>query len=227
MRQRALLGWASLRPFLGVNRDLFLRTVILMVAMAALTRVSAERGPVILAANGILYQLFIFSALLLDGFENAAQVLCGERTGAHDRVGFLRITKAIIGRGFLAAGLLSATILIFAFPVILSFAATEEVAIAALTVAPWLVIMPLAGVASFVLDGVFVGASWTRALLASMAGAGIVYAGLLWLTWPLGNDGLWLSFTAFLAVRALFQLAMLPRLSARIDEDPDLQSKAA
>lgn len=218
MRQRAHLGWASLRPFLGVNRDLFLRTVILMVAMAALTRISAERGPVILAANGILYQLFVFSALLLDGFENAAQVLCGERTGAHDRVGFLRVTKAIIGRGFLAAGLLSVAILIFAFPVILSFAATEEVAIAALTVAPWLVIMPMAGVASFIFDGVFVGASWTRALLASMAGAAIVYAGLLWLTWPLGNDGLWLSFAAFLAVRALFQLAMLPRLSARLVE---------
>ncbi|MBU1755474.1 MAG: MATE family efflux transporter, partial [Alphaproteobacteria bacterium] len=64
--ERGNLRWAELRPFLSVNRDLFLRTVVLMVALAALTRLSAERGVVSLAANGIFYQLFVVTALLLD-----------------------------------------------------------------------------------------------------------------------------------------------------------------
>ena len=69
--------------------------------------------------------------------------------------------------------------------------------------------------AAFVYDGVFVGASWTRALLGSMLGAAVLYAALLWLTWPLGNDGLWLSFAVFLAARAALQAVQVRRLTVR------------
>ncbi|WP_343345279.1 MATE family efflux transporter [Sphingomicrobium sp. XHP0239] len=221
-RDRAIVSRASLAPFLSVNRDLFLRTLILTLALAALTRIGAERGPVVLAANAILFQLFIFSALLLDGFENAAQVLNGERKGAHDRVGFVRITRALLVRGFATATLLAVGFAFFADPVLRSFAATPAVAMEAERQAIWLVFIPFAGVAGFIFDGVYVGASWTRALLLSMVGGTIVYALALWLSWPLGNGGLWLSFTLFLVARALFQLLLLPRLVRRIDEDPSL-----
>ena len=101
-RSASILSLTKLRPFLSVNRDLFLRTVVLMIALAALTRLSAERGPVVLAANGIFHQLFVLMALLLDGFENAAQVLNGERRGAEDvarlRARCLRIARAGVVR---------------------------------------------------------------------------------------------------------------------------------
>ena len=212
---RATLAWSSLRPFLSINRDLFLRTLVLTVALAALTRLSAERGAVLLAANGILYQLFIFSALLLDGFENAAQVLNGERAGARDREGFAAYARAILLRGFGAAAVVALGFALFADPILASFAATPEVEEAAQELAIWLVVIPFAGVASFVLDGVFVGASWTRALLISMAGAAGAYGIALWLSWPLGAHGLWLSFVVFLLVRAALQLVLMPRMLAR------------
>ena len=60
---------------LGELIPAFLRTLILITSLATLTRLGAERGAVVLAANGILFQLFTLQALLLDGFENAAQVL--------------------------------------------------------------------------------------------------------------------------------------------------------
>lgn len=210
LTDRAVLRWEAIKPFLSTNRDLFLRTVVLMLALAALTRLSAERGPVILAANGILYQLFVLTALLLDGFENAAQVLNGERMGAKDRAGFAAYVRAILWRGLGAAALVALGFALFADPVLESFAATDAVAQAAKAQAIWLVIIPFAGVASFVFDGVFVGASWTRAMLLSMAGAAIVYAISLWLTWPLGNSALWGSFVLFLAVRAGLQAALMP-----------------
>jgi MATE family multidrug resistance protein len=212
VRTGAHISLPALKPFLLVNRDLFLRTVVLMVSIAALTRLGAERGPVVLAANGIVYQLFIVSALLLDGFENAAQVLNGERMGAGDRAGFVAYLRAILLRGMGTAAILSGVFLIFGPAVIAEFAATPEVAAAAQALMPWIVALPLAGAASFVLDGVYVGASWTRALFLSMAGAAIGYAALLWLSWPLGNDGLWLSFVVFLLLRAALQLVQLPRL---------------
>ncbi|MBO6610351.1 MATE family efflux transporter [Altererythrobacter sp.] len=209
----ATIDWMKLRPFLNTNRDLFLRTLVLTVALAAITRLSAERGPEVLAANGIIYQLFIFTALLLDGFENAAQVLNGERAGAKDREGFAAYTTAILWRGFAIAALLSCGFAFLADPILESFAATPGVASVAQSQALWLVLMPFAGLASFVFDGVFVGASWTRAMLISMIGASAVFALSLWLSWPLGNAGLWGSFILFLATRAGLQATMLPSLT--------------
>ncbi|MDA0914298.1 MAG: MATE family efflux transporter [Proteobacteria bacterium] len=210
--EKATISWARLRPFLSTNRYLFLRTLVLTVALAAITRLSAERGPEVLAANGVIYQLFVFTALLLDGFENAAQVLNGERKGDRDRAGFSAYTKAILWRGVAAAALLSFAFILFANPIVTSFAATPEVARIAQDQAMWLIVIPFAGVASFVFDGVFVGASWTRAMLLSMVGASMLFALSLWLTWPLG---LWASFVLFLAVRAGLQAAMMPSLIRR------------
>ena len=214
-RQGRIAGLTQLVPFLAVNRDLFLRTVILTIALAALTRLSAERGAVVLAANGIIYQMFILTALLLDGFENAAQVLNGERVGAGDRTGFADYIRAILLRGMLVAAMAAIGFALFGDALLASFAATPDVARAAQDLGLWLVVIPFAGLAGFVFDGVYVGASWTRALLLTMAGAALVFAGALWLTWPLGSHGLWLSFTIFLVARALFQAALLPRLIRR------------
>ena len=210
LRDRAVLKWAELRPFLSLNRDLFLRTVVLTIALASITRLSAMRGPEVLAANGIIYQLFLFTALLLDGFENAAQVLNGERLGAQDRAGFAAYVRALLLRGLVAAAIVALFFLIFADPILESFAATESVAREAHAQAYWLAIIPFAGVTSFVFDGVFVGASWSRAMLLSMAGSALVFVAALWLTWPLGNAGLWASFTLFLLVRALLQALLMP-----------------
>ena len=209
---RTSLSPRVLKPFLAVNRDLFLRTVVLMIAIAALTRLGAERGPVVLAANGIVYQLFVLAALLLDGFENAAQVLNGERAGAADRKGFTAYIRAILLRCFGVAIVLSIAFALFGGTITDSFSATPAVAAEARRLWPWLVVIPLAGFAGFVFDGVFVGASWTRALLVSMAGAVAAYGLLLWLSWPLGNHGLWMSFIAFLLLRAGSQMALLPTL---------------
>ena len=210
-----LVRLAELKPFLTINRDLFLRTVVLMIALAALTRLSAERGAVVLAANGIIYQLFVFTALLLDGFENAAQVLNGERMGAKDREGFVAYIRAILWRGMIAAALVAIGFWLWADPILASFAATDAVRIAAQELGPWLVVIPFVGLAGFVLDGVYVGASWTNRLLLTMVGAAIVYSIALWLTWPLASHGLWLSFCLFLVARAIFQLAFMPSLLER------------
>ena len=214
-RRGGIARLSELRPFLSVNRDLFLRTLILVIALAGLTRLSAERGAATLAANGIIYQLFVFTALLLDGFENAAQVLNGERAGHADRSGFARYIRAILVRGMGVAALVAAGFALFADPILASFAATEAVRIEAQELGIWLVVIPFLGLAGFVLDGVYVGASWTRPLLVTMGGATLVYAAALWLTWPLGSHGLWLSFCLFLAARAVLQLAFLPRLLRR------------
>ena len=196
-----------------LNRDLFLRTLLLTAAILLLVRAGAHKGPVVLAANGILYQLFILSALILDGFESAAQVLCGEAVGARDRERFERLVRACLAWGLALGGLISLVYALLGAPFAASFSTDPAVTAATLHFLPWAVLLPLIGVSSYVFDGVYVGATWTRALLATMAAAFAVYALLLLAAGPMGNDGLWLAFTLFLVARAAAQAALLPRLT--------------
>ena len=131
-----------------------------------------------LAANGILYQMFILSALILDGFESAAQVLCGEAVGARDR--------ASLRRGWSRALLLWG--LAVGAPVQPGLCARRRAASPpasapirrwwrpTLAYLPWAVLLPLLGVTAYVFDGIYIGATWTRALLLTMAAAFAVYA---------------------------------------------------
>jgi MATE family multidrug resistance protein len=58
IRAKATWTLSELAGLLRLNRDLFARTVLLMGAVTLLTRTGAEQGPVVLAANAIIYQLF-------------------------------------------------------------------------------------------------------------------------------------------------------------------------
>lgn len=215
MRNASLWRADAMLSLFRVNRDLFLRTLILTFAMMLVTRQGALQGDVTLAANAIIFQMFMLSALLLDGFENAAQVLAGEYVGADDRRAFDATNRAILVRGVATAIILSAIFAVAGGPIVATFSTDPEVVAAAREYAIWLIAIPIAGVISFMFDGIFVGATWTRAMLGTMAVAFAIYAALLWLTSPLGNHGLWLSFTIFLALRALGQWLMVPRLARR------------
>jgi MATE family multidrug resistance protein len=214
-RDAATWRLSELGLLLRLNRDLFGRTVLLMVAVTLLTRTGAEQGPVVLAANAILHQVFMLSALMLDGYESAAQVLCGEALGARDRRRFDRLVRAIMGWGVLSA---AATSLAFALGgdlLTAGFSTSAEVVATARAHFWWVVLLPVAGIASFVLDGVFIGSSWTRAMLLTMAAALVGYLVLLWAGKALGNHGLWLAYALFFLMRAAGQALVLPALAKR------------
>jgi len=214
-RERATWSKSAIAALFRLNRDLFLRTLLLISATLLLTRDGAHEGALVLAANGILFQLFILSALILDGFESAAQVLCGEAMGARDRRRFDRLVPALLLWGLAGGAAISLVYWLAGAPAAASFSTDPAVAATAVTFLPWVVLLPVVGVSPYIYDGVFIGATWTRALLITMAAAFAVFALLLLVTGPLGNHGLWLAFTLFFVARAAGQAAMLPRLRAR------------
>lgn len=214
-RDRRTWARGPVLALLRLNRDLFVRTLLLTAAILLLTRDGAHEGPVILAANGILYQFFILSALILDGFESAAQVLCGEAVGARDRARFRRLVARLLAWGALLAASIAGLYGLWGPQAVATFSTSGEVTRAALAYFGWMLIVPFAGFASYVMDGVYIGATWTRAMLVTMAFAFAVYALLLLVTGSMGNDGLWLAFTLFLVARAAAQAVLLPRLERR------------
>ncbi len=217
--QLARLTWQAqtwrahaLLTLLRINRDLFLRSLLLTASILMLTRGGALAGANTLAANGIIFQLFVVATLILDGFESPAQVLCGNAVGSVNAQHFRRLIRALLGWG-LATGLAVALgFHVFGPSLAATFSTNPEVIASTRSYAVWLVVLPVLGAASFVLDGIFIGATWTRAMLATVGLGFAAYGLALYAFTPLGNHGLWLAYAILLAVRAAGQLAVLPRL---------------
>jgi MATE family multidrug resistance protein len=76
-------------------------------------------------------------------------------------------------------------------------------------------VTPLVGAAAFAYDGIFIGATWTRAMRDLMVAAFLAFAGVLVVGRGLGNAGLWMAFLAFLGARGLGQAVLYPRLARR------------
>ena len=80
---------------------------------------------------------------------------------------------------------------------------------------PWAAFTALSGVLAFQMDGVFIGATWSRDMRNMMLLSFLVFvAALLTLTPAFGNHGLWAALHVFLMVRGLSLLAIL-RLKLR------------
>jgi MATE family, multidrug efflux pump len=84
---------------------------------------------------------------------------------------------------------------------------------------------PLAGALAYELDGVFVGATWTRDMRNMMLVSLALYIASFYLLRPLGNTGLWLALLLFLLARGLTQAWRYRKLSAL--SFPVAQSAAA
>lgn len=70
----------------------------------------------------------------------------------------------------------------------------------------WVWLIPVAGAAAFIWDGVFVGITDGRGMLVATALATVAFAVIYLLTKDtMGNDGLWLAQVVYLALRGLMQ----------------------
>ena len=82
----------------------------------------------------------------------------------------------------------------------------RQVIAAAADYFPWAVAIPAAGIAAFIWDGVFIGATATRPMLLSMAVAAACFFAVYFGLRPImGNHALWLAFLLYLLMRGLVQ----------------------
>lgn len=186
-----------------LNRDIMLRSLMLQICFASLTLLGARIGPDVVAVNAVLLMFLTFTAYALDGFAYAVEACSGEAVGAKDRSKLLLIWHAACRQACFVA-LMFAVIYACTGPQIVamltSLEALREMADRYLI---WQVILPLVGVWCYLLDGMFIGATRGREMRNSMVMAAIGY-GITLLTLPwLGNHGLWLAVTVFLALRGL------------------------
>ena len=190
----------------AVNRDLFLRTVCLVGVNLFFTAASARQGAVVLSMNTVMLQLFLFFSYFMDGFAYAGEALCGRYRGADNTMAFRETLRHLFG--WALAVTLAFTLLYIAGSMDIVCLLTDEVEVrhAARDYIWWVWLIPVAGAAAFIWDGVFVGITDGRGMLVATALATVAFAVIYLLTKDtMGNDGLWLAQVVYLALRGLMQ----------------------
>ncbi|MBQ9187295.1 MAG: MATE family efflux transporter [Prevotella sp.] len=195
--------------FLRVNRDIFLRTLCLVGVNLYFTAVGARQGATILAVNALLMQLYLLFSYVLDGFAYAGEALGGRYWGAGDAGAYRATVRRLFGWGAVVTLLFTAVYVAGGMPFLHLLTDEPQVVSAARAYVWWAWLIPAAGVAAFIWDGIFIGTTQTRGMLLSSALAAVVFfAGAVLLTGPMGNHGLWLSMLLYLLVRGVVQTVL-------------------
>ncbi len=194
---------------MALNRDIMIRSFSLLAAFALFTRQGAQFGTVTLAANAVLMNFFMASSFFLDGFATAAEQLAGRAVGANAKAAFRRAVSLTLFWGFSLAATATLAVLLFGDRLIdLITTATDVRAIAA-GYLPWAAFTALSGVLAFEMDGVFIGATWSRDMRNMMLLALATFVAALVALAPFGNHGLWAALHVFLLVRGFCLFALL------------------
>ncbi len=201
----------KLLEFLQISGDLFIRTLCLTAAFYWLTVMGSRQGDAVLAANVLLINMLHFMAYALDGFSHAAETLTGYAMGQRNR----RALSSAVAASTFWAGL-------FALVFMIVFGVAGGTIIDAMTTQeslrestrqwlPWIIFSPLIGVWSFLLDGIFIGTTHTRAMRNSMlisASVFVLVSILLVQQW--NNHGLWMAYYILMIMRTITLGAYYP-----------------
>ena len=192
--------------FTHVYLDIFLRTICLVAVNLYFTSAGAAQGAEILAANTLLMQFFMFFSYVMDGFANAGEALAGKSYGAGDRKQLNRVVRNLFGWGTGVAAVFTIAYWLGGTTVLHLLTTDNDVVSTASTFLPWAVLIPVAGMAAFVWDGIFIGITATRGMLWSCFIAAVLFFAIYFsLSAIMGNHALWLALLLYLTMRGAVQ----------------------
>lgn len=231
----ALKRWSNWRPLLAVNRDIFIRTLALQLVFFLITVQGTRLGDATVAANALLLNGLTLTAYALDGLAHAVEALSGHALGARDRNALRRsllvagIWSLLASAGFALFFLLGGHWFV---GMLTNIAEVRELA---LNFLPYLALLPLLAVWSYLLDGLFIGATRAREMRDAMLLALALALPLGWLLRGMENHGLWLAFLLFMTLRSLVLGGYAWNLSrhdqwfvhSAVGDAPDAQRRAS
>ena len=169
-----------------------------------------------LAANQILIQFLHISSYGMDGFAIASEALVGKAVGARKINTFRRAVKLTSIWGAITVIGIFIFFSLFGEILIRYMTTSIDIQNVAIKYLPWMVIAPLVGGASWMLDGIFIGASQTKELRNAMIFSVFSYLLIsLYLTKIMGNTGIWISLCLFMVLRALSLFYYLDKIYLR------------
>ena len=201
-----------------VNTDILIRSVLLQAIFVSFMLYGSDFGDVQLAANQILMQFLQVTAYALDGFAFAAEALVGQALGARARAALRRSAYLSSLWGVIICTGLATCFWLFGGLAIDAMTTADSVRAAARIYLPYMIAAPIVGVASWMLDGIFIGATRSRDMRNMMMVSAVAYfAAVIPLMTAFGNHGLWLGLLFSFVVRGATLALKYPALEVEAD----------
>ena len=219
-RYRSLLtGWdfrevlllSKLKRFLSISGDIFIRTCCLVFSHAFFTAKSAALSDTLLAVNTVLLQFINLMSYAIDGFAFAAESMVGRYKGAQDMSNLKQTTRQIFLWSFLFGGVIMLIFVCFGEQLLYVFTNQISLIEQAAPYLIWIIVAPILNVAAYIWDGVFLGATASRALRNSVIVSTLIYFSAIYLLMPFGNHGLWGALTLLLVARGVSLTVLAPK----------------
>ncbi|MDG0968976.1 MAG: MATE family efflux transporter [Porticoccaceae bacterium] len=208
-----ILDVSALLKTASANADIMVRTLILVFSFAFFVNQSAVFGDTVLASNHILLQIISFSAFFLDGYAFVVEALIGNAVGAKRKDIFDIAVRRSTILALITAIFLASIILYFGGNILMLLTDIAAVNNAANQLLPFAALYVLVSFAAFQLDGIFIGASFTRQMRNAAALSIAVYFCAWWaLSDQYGVQGLWGAMIIYVVARAISLLLFYPAL---------------
>lgn len=200
-----LLDINKLKRFFKVNTDLMIRSILLVLTIAFFTNQSAKLGDNILSVNMILLQSFYIFSYFTDGFAYAGEALVGKYIGANDSDSLHSVVRQLFKWGMYIS--VPFAILYALFPTAFVKIISDNAEIIS-EIRPYYVYMtliPIITFAAFLWDGIYIGATASKAIRNTMIiSAILVFLPMWYFLMPIyGNHGLWIAFLGFMVARGV------------------------
>ncbi len=203
----------ALKIFFKVNKDIFIRTISLVIALSFFTAKSAKFGDTLLAVNTLLLQFFTLFSYVVDGFAYAGEALAGRYFGAKNKQGLLKVTKLLFYWGLLLS-LIFTLIYYFGDQALLKILTDNRDVIE--NIKPyliWVYLIPILSFGAFIWDGIFIGVTASAGMLNAMLISTflIFIPSYFILHHFFQNHGLWAAFILFMISRFITLSIMAPK----------------
>ncbi|MCK0070107.1 MATE family efflux transporter [Kordiimonas laminariae] len=205
--------WEKVKKLAATNGFIFLRTLLLMTALALITRNAAKLGDTALAASQVLNVFLLLIALGLDGFAYAAEALVGAAYGKENKREFRFWVIRTSLWAFGAALIYSLFFLIFGETIISTLTNIQDVRLEAFSAIFIMGLMPVMAVWSYQFDGIYIGATSGKGMFITMIFAFLAYLlALEYFGTTFGLQGLWTAVLIFMTARGIAQAIYYPKL---------------
>lgn len=213
INKEILFDFGKIKRFFKVNTDLMIRSFLLIISIAFFTNQSAKLGDNILAINMILLQSFYIFSYFTDGFAYAGEALVGKFIGSKDRNNLIKSIRLLLMWGFSIS--IPFTILYALFPSTFVKIISDNPNILT-EIKPYyiyMIIIPLITFAAFIWDGIYIGATASKAIRNTMIISSIFIFLPAWffLVPRFENHGLWIAFLCFMIARGIAMTLMAKR----------------
>ena len=164
------------RRFFVMNTDLFVRSLCFIAIYIGFTVISARYGDLLLAVSSIMMKLLMIFSYFTDGFAYAGEAMTGKYIGARDGY-MLRQTVKWTFVWSMGIAVIFMGIYQFAGVPLLKMMTSDPLVVdASREYIPWLLLMPVIGCAAFTWDGIYIGATASKAIRNSMLWAVVGFA---------------------------------------------------